>query len=73
MCLHISKQTSKPLTKSSRTKQYYKSSYTIFKGLLDERCDECNEANINAFPSKTRSIFGLKSSTKGGRSTSTNG
>ncbi len=73
MCLHISKQKPKPIAKSSRTKQYCKSSYTIFKGLLDERCGKCIKAKINASQSKTRSIFGLKSSTKGGRSTSTNG
>jgi hypothetical protein len=71
--MHISKQKSKPLTKSSKTKQYCKSSCTIFKGLLDERCGECNNAKINASLSKTRSISRLKSSTKGGRSTSTNG
>jgi hypothetical protein len=40
MCPHISKKKSKPLTKSSRTKQYCKSSYTIFKGPLDERHGE---------------------------------
>jgi hypothetical protein len=71
--MDISKQKSKPLAKSSRTKQYYKGSYTIFKGLSDERRGECINAKTNASISKTRSIFGLKSSTKGGRSTSTNG
>ncbi len=39
---HIYKKIkSKPLTKSSRTKQSHKSSYTIPKGPLDERCGEC--------------------------------
>jgi hypothetical protein len=38
MCPHISKKVSKPqLGKSSRTKQSYKSLYTIFKGPLDEK------------------------------------
>jgi hypothetical protein len=49
MCLHISKKKSKPLTKSSRTKQSYKSSYTIPKGLSNERHDECVKAKINVF------------------------
>jgi hypothetical protein len=44
MCLHIFKQKSKPLAKSSGTRQYHKSSYTIFKGLLDERRGECIKA-----------------------------
>jgi hypothetical protein len=73
MSLHSSKQKSKPLAKSSRTKQYHKSSYTIFKRLLNERRGECIKAKINAYLSQKKSIFGLKSLTKGGRSTSTNG
>jgi hypothetical protein len=44
MCLHISKSKSKALTKSSRTKQSCKSSYTIPKGLLNERHGECVKA-----------------------------
>jgi len=43
-CMHTVKQKSKPLAKSSRTKQYCKGSYTIFKGLSDERCGECINA-----------------------------
>ncbi len=66
MCLHISKQKSKPLAKSLGTKQYHKSSYIIFKGLSNERRGECIKAEINASLSKIRSISGLKSSTKGG-------
>ncbi len=73
MCLHISKQKSKPLAKSLKTKQYHKSSYTIFKGLSNEKRGEWINVEINAFLSKTISIYELKSSTKGGRSTSTNG
>lgn len=41
MPTYIKKIKSKPLTKSSRTKQSHKSSYTIPKGPLDERCGEC--------------------------------
>ncbi len=41
------KKKSKPLTKSSRTKQSCKSSYTIPKGLSNERHDECVKAKIN--------------------------
>jgi hypothetical protein len=44
MCLHISKNKSKPLTKSSRTKQSRKSSYTIPEGLPNERHGECVKA-----------------------------
>jgi len=70
--MHISKQKLKPLTKSSGTKQYRKSSCTIFEGLLDERHGECIKAKINAYLSKTRSIYRLKSSTKREKSISTN-
>jgi len=73
MCLHISKQKSRPLVKSSRTKKYHKSSYATFKGLLHERRGECIKGKINASLPKTRSISRLKSSTKGEMSTSTNG
>jgi hypothetical protein len=34
------KKKSKSLVESSETKQFHKSSYTIFKGLLDERRGE---------------------------------
>ncbi len=42
----------KPLAKSSSTKQFHKSSYTIPKGLPNERCGECVKVEINAFQSK---------------------
>ncbi len=73
MCPHIYFLKSKPLTKSSWIKQSRKSSYTILEGPSNERRDEHAKAKINVFLSKTKSIFGWKSSTKGGRSTSTNG
>jgi hypothetical protein len=60
------KKRSNPLTKSSRTK----SSYTIPKGPLKERHGEQAKAKINASQFKVTSISRLKSSTKGGRSTS---
>jgi hypothetical protein len=52
MCPHISKKTSKPLVKSFGTKQFHKSSYTIPKGLPNERCGECAKVEINVFQSK---------------------
>jgi hypothetical protein len=73
MCSRISKKLSKPLIKSLGIKQSHKSSYTILGGPLDERHGERVKAKINASLSKTRSIFGWKLSTKGGRSTSTEG
>jgi hypothetical protein len=70
--MHISKQKLKPLAKSSRTKQYRKSSCTIFERLSNERHGEYIKTKINAYLSKTRSISRLKSSTKGEKSISTN-
>jgi len=43
-------------SKSLRTKQSHKISYTIFEGPLNEKCGECVKAEINAFLSKTRSM-----------------
>ncbi len=54
-------------------KQSCKSSYTIFKGPLDEKHGEHIKAKINASVSKTRFISRWKSSPNGGRSMSTNG
>jgi hypothetical protein len=47
MCPHISKKKSKPLVESFGMKQSHKSSYTIPKGLLDERCGEHAKEKIN--------------------------
>ncbi len=69
MCLHISKNRSKPLVQSLGTKQSCKSSYTIPEGISDERRGKHVKVKINVYSSKTRSIFGWKSLTKGGRST----
>jgi hypothetical protein len=52
MCPHTSKKISKPLAKSSKAKQFHKSSYTRPKGLPNERCGECAKVEINAFQSK---------------------
>jgi hypothetical protein len=52
MCPHTSKKISKPLAKLSKTKQFHKSSYTIPKGLSNERCGECVKMEINVFQSK---------------------
>jgi hypothetical protein len=49
MCMHISKQKLKPLAKSSRTKQYRKSSCTIFERLSNERHGEYIKTKINAY------------------------
>jgi len=73
MCLHISNKRWKPLIKSLGTKQFCKSSYTIFEKPSDERHGKQATIKINAFVSKTRSIFGWKSLTKGGKLTSANG
>jgi len=66
MCPHASKKRSKALAKSSRTKQSCKSSYTIPKKPLEERCDKRAKAETNVFRFKVTSILGWKSSTKGG-------
>jgi hypothetical protein len=50
------KKKSKPLAKSSKTKQFHKSSYTILEGLLDERHGERIKTKINACLFKTKSI-----------------
>jgi hypothetical protein len=67
------KKESKLLAESSETRQYHKSSYTIFEGLSNERHGELVKVEKNASLLKTKSIFGSKSLTKRGRSTSTNG
>jgi hypothetical protein len=57
MCLHISKNSSKPLVESSWTKQAQKSSYTILEGLLDERCGKCVKAkNMPLYPKQDSSL-----------------
>ncbi len=49
-CAHIlKKKESKPFAKSSRTKQFHKSSYTILKGPSEEKRGEQAKAKINAF------------------------
>ncbi len=58
-CISIKKKT-KPLAKSSWTKQSCKSWYTIFEGSLDERRGKPIKVEINASLSKIRSIFGWK-------------
>ncbi len=68
MCPHISKKRSKPLTKSSKTKQSYKSSSTISERSSEERCDERTNIEINASWSKITSVSRWKSSTKEGKS-----
>jgi hypothetical protein len=55
---YIKKKKSKPLVKSSRTKKSHKSSYTILKRPLDERCGECAKIEINASEAQITSIFG---------------
>jgi hypothetical protein len=40
---------SKPLAKLFETKQFHKSSYTIPKGLSNERCGERVKMEINVF------------------------
>jgi hypothetical protein len=47
---------SKPLKKLLRTKQFDKSSYTIPKGPLDERCGERVKVKKNASLCKTRFV-----------------
>jgi hypothetical protein len=42
------KKKSNPFKKSSKTKQFHKSSYTILEGSLDDIHDEHAKANINA-------------------------
>ncbi len=70
MCPHTSKNRSKPLIKSSRTKQSYKSSYTIPEWSPEKKQAK---AKTNVFRSKVTSISRWKSSTKGGRSTLASG
>ncbi len=73
-CAHtFQKNKSKPLVKLSTTKQSFKSSYTIPKGLPNERCGKHGNIEINVFLFKTKFIFGWKLSTKGKKSTSANG
>ncbi len=72
MCPHTSKERSKPLAESSRTKHFRKSSYTIPKGPPEEKHGEWTKASTNASWFRVTSILGWKSSTKGGKSTSTN-
>jgi hypothetical protein len=47
----------KPLAELLGTKQSCKSSYTILKGLLDEKHGKCVKTKINASLSKTRSFL----------------
>jgi hypothetical protein len=70
---HNLKKRLKPLTKSSRTKQSYRSSYTIPKRPLEERHGERTKAETNASQFKITFISKWKSSKNGGRSTSIGG
>jgi hypothetical protein len=69
MCPYTSKKKLKPFTKSSRTKQSCKSSYTIPK----KKHNKQTKAEINASQSKATFVSRWKSSTKRGISTSTSG
>jgi hypothetical protein len=65
MCPHTLKRNKKPFAKSSRTKQFRKSSYTILEKSLNERHGECAKMVINASWFKITYVFGWNSSTKG--------
>jgi hypothetical protein len=67
MCPHTSEKRSKAFAKSSRTKQFYKSSYTIPKRPPEEKCGEQTKAKRNASQFKVISISGWKSLTKRGK------
>jgi len=73
MCPHTFLKNSKPLAKVIGTKQYRKSSRTIFEGPLNEKHSEHARVQINASWFKVTFVFGWKSSIKKGRLTSTNG
>jgi len=73
MCSHIFLKRSKPLARLLGTKQSCKNSYTILERPPNERLGKRVKIKINASLSKTKVVFKWKSSTKGGRSTSTNG
>ncbi len=63
----------KPLVDTFGTKQFHKSSYTVFEGPLKEKCGEWTKVKLNAFWFKVTSILGWKSSMKRGRSTLASG
>jgi hypothetical protein len=68
MCLHISKKSSTPLTESSWTKQFHKSSYTILKGPLDEKRGKCVKVkNMFFYPKQDSSLDENHWQKKGGQ------
>jgi hypothetical protein len=73
MCPHILKKRLKPFVKSFGAKYFHKCSYNIPKGPPKERCGEQTKAETNVSRFKITSISRWKSSTKGKKSTSTNG
>jgi hypothetical protein len=73
MCPHTLKKKSNPFVETFRTKQSRKSSYIIPEGPPKERHGGRIKVKINAFRSKVTYVLGSKSSTKGRRSTLTNG
>jgi hypothetical protein len=47
ICPQTSKKRLKPFVKSFGTKQFCKSSYTIYQGPLEERCNERTKTETN--------------------------
>ncbi len=73
MCPHTSKKRLKPLAKAYGTKQFGRSSYTIFEKPLEERHGEWVKVKTNVSWSKVTFVLKWKSSTKGGKSNSIGG
>jgi len=73
ICPHTSKKRLKPLVEAFGTKQFGRSSYTIFERPLEERHGERAKVKTNVSWSKVTFVLGCKSWTKGGKSTSIGG